>query len=403
MPTTIKVTFVGDVMCKEEMLPAYGSKDGGFDFSPLFARMKSYFSKSDLVVANLETPISDDIDNLTSERYSFCSPRAFAEAVRDCGITAVSTANNHCLDRGIDGIVSTVETLDKVGVLHTGVFADSSRRTPLIVTVGGMRIGIMSYTYGTNAFSNNCYLSKSEFWRVNLFQEQELSRPFTRFRYRHGGLLPLKVLNKVISLFSENSRRPVYERRERSRKRMDMLSADIARMRAEHPDLVVMCMHAGGQYNPEATADTKALATWLLDNGIDVVVGTHEHVVHGGDFNRSDGRVATYCLGNFDGIDGVFEKPFDMLAEYSIAWNIYLDLSQIGSNAISEITFSVLKSIPLAGTENGIQVVPAAELYVEESDPNIKAKLLADVKVVAKRFSGYDMVVGRVKDEYSLV
>ena len=116
---------------------------------------------------------------------------------------------------------------------------------------------------------------------MNLFQEQELSRPFTRFRYRHGGLLPLKVLNKVISLFSENSRRPVYERRERSRKRMDMLSADIARMHAEHPDLVVMCMHAGGQYNPEATADTKALATWLLDNGIDVVVGTHEHVVHG--------------------------------------------------------------------------------------------------------------------------
>lgn len=58
--------------------------------------------------------------------------------------------------------------------------------------------------------------------------------------------------------------------------------------------------------------------------------------------------MATYCLGNFDGIDGVFEKPFDMLAEYSIAWNIYLDLSQIGSNAISEITFSVLKSIPLA-------------------------------------------------------
>lgn len=403
MPTTIKVTFVGDIMCKGEMLPAYSSKDGGFDFSPLFARMKPYFSESDLVVANLETPISESGDNLTFERYSFCSPREFAEAVRDCGITAVSTANNHCLDRGIDGIVSTVESLDKAGVLHTGVFAEQLHMTPLIVTVGGMRIGLMSYTYGTNAFANNCYLPKSEFWRVNLFQEQELSRPFTRFRYRHGGLLPLKVLNKVISLFSENSRRPVYERRERLHERMAMLSADIARMRAESPDLVVMCMHAGGQYNPEATANTKTLATWLLDNGIDVVAGTHEHVVHGGDFNRPDGRVATYCLGNFDGIDGIFEKPFDMLAEYSIAWSLYLDTLKSGPDAISKMSFSVLKTVPLAGTESGIQVVPAAELYAEEGDPDIRAKLLTDVKMVAKRFSGCDIEADTVESEFLLV
>ncbi|WP_455138446.1 CapA family protein [Thermophilibacter sp.] len=400
MPATIKVTFVGDVMCKGEMFPAYGSKDGGFDFSPLFVRVKSYLRESDLVVANLETPISGGEGSLTSERYSFCSPHAFAEAVRDCGITAVSTANNHCLDRGIDGIVSTVESLDKAGVLHTGVFADLSRRTPLIVTVGGMRIGLMSYTYGTNAFLNNCYLPKSESWRVNLFQEQELSHPFTRFRYKRGGLLPLKVLNKVISLFSENSRCPVYERSERSRERMAMLSADIERMRVESPDLVVMCMHAGGQYNPEATADTKALATWLLENGVDIVAGTHEHVVHGGDFNRQDGRVAAYCLGNFDGIDGVYDAPFDKLAEYSIAWNLYLDPTQIGPEAISKMSFSVLKSIPLKGTECGIQVVPVADLYTYERDSVARDRLLEDVKTVARRFCGRDVVNGAIEKEY---
>lgn len=402
MPEAVRVTFVGDVMCKAQMLYAYRDSAGGYDFSPLFERMVPYFAKSDLTVANLETPVSRDNTELTTERFCFCSPREFADAVKGCGIGVVSTANNHCLDRGINGIESTVESLDAVGLAHTGVFADPARRAPLIVDVGGFRIGILSYTYGTNAFVNGCYLPKDEPWRVNLFQDQELSRPFERFRYRYAGFLLVRVLNKAISFFSENQRRPIYERRESSRKKMAMLADDIMRMRSESPDLVVMCMHAGGQYNPEATGDTKELAAWLLENGVDIVAGAHEHVVHGGDFFRRDRRVATYCLGNFDGTAGVFDGPFDKMAEYSIAWNLYLDPSQTGPGVISKMSFSVLKSVPLKGSEGGIQVVPAYDLYAEEKDRGVKAKLLDDVKVIVKRFSGKDMVGDEVEYEYEL-
>lgn len=402
MPKTIRVTFVGDVMCKAQMLAAYGDGAGGYDFAPLFERMTPYFAESDLTVANLETPISKDNAGLTTERFSFCSPREFADSVKGCGIGVVSTANNHCLDRGIAGIQATVETLDNVGLAHTGVFADPARRVPLIVNVGGLRIGFLSYTYGTNAFANGCYLPKGEPWRVNLFQDQELSRPFERFRHRHAGLLPVRALNKAISFFSENQRRPVYERREPSRKRMAMLADDIARVRSGEPDLVVMCMHAGGQYNPEATEDTKTLAAWLLDNGVDVVAGTHEHVVHGGDFSRPDGRVATYCLGNFDGIAGVYDAPFDKMAEYSVAWNLYLDPFQTGPEAISKMSFSVLKSIPLKGSKGGIRVIPAADLFNAEEDPYARAGLLDDVRMIAKRFSGKDVTGDAVEREYEL-
>lgn len=137
MAGLIKVTFVGDVMCKAQMLGAYPDTGGSsYDFSPLFARMEPYFAESDLAIANLETPISKDDRDLTSERFRFCSPREFAEAVRGCGIGLVSTANNHCLDRGIAGIDSTVEALDSEGLLHTGVFSDPPRRAPLVVDVG---------------------------------------------------------------------------------------------------------------------------------------------------------------------------------------------------------------------------------------------------------------------------
>lgn len=401
MESTIRATFVGDTMCKMATLGAF-SIEGGYDFSQMFERMRPYFADSDLVVANLETPISASGKGLTSGKYSFCSPVEFAAALKECGVDAVSTANNHCLDRGVSGIASTVAALDSVCLKHTGVFSAPACRVPLVIDVGGMRIAIMSYTYGTNAFDNGCYLPKDEFWRVNLFQDQELSNPFTRFRHKRGRMLPIKALNKALSLISENERRPVYERRERSREKRQTLLKDIERVRAAGVDLIVMCMHAGGQYNLDATSSTRALAKWLLDQGVDVVAGTHEHLVHGGEFSREDGRVATYSLGNFCCADGVLEEPFDKMCEYSVAWNLYLDPSQTGPEAISEMGFSVLKSVPLKGTEGGIQVVPAADLFAEEDDSDAKARLLDDVRVIAKRFSGKDVTGDAVEREYEV-
>lgn len=162
-------------------------------------------------------------------------------------------------------------------------------------------------------------------------------------------------------------------------------------------------MHAcRGQYNPEATADTRALATWLLDGGVDIVAGAHEHVVHGGDFGRRDGRVATYCLGNFDGAAGVYDTPFNKMAEYSIAWNLYLDPSHSGPGAITKMDFAILKSVPLGGAEGGIQVVPAADLYAYEPDAAVGDKLLEDVKTIAKHFCGRDVVNGEIEKEYAI-
>lgn len=401
MPDTARITFVGDTMCKMATLNAF-SHGGGYDFSPMFDGMRPYFANSDAVVANLETPISADGKGLTAGRYSFCSPVEFAAALKDCGVDVVSTANNHCLDRGIEGIASTVSALDSIGLRHTGVSPEPGRRAPLLVDVGGIKLGILSYTYGTNAFDNGCYLSRDEFWRVNLFQNQELSGLVARFRHRHGGFLPIRILNKVLSIVSENERRPVYERRERSRERLTALSDDIRRTRRAGANLVVMCMHAGGQYNDAATDSTCSLVEWLFGHGVDVVAGTHEHVVHGGVFSREDRKAAAYSLGNFCSADGVLEAPFDKMCEYSVAWNLYLDPKGSGASAISSMTFSVLKSVPLDGVENGVRVVPAADLFTQESDQSKRDLLLRDVQEIALRFSGHRLDGTIVEAEYSL-
>ena len=177
----VKVTFLGDVMCQGPMLKAYSTGDGKYDFSEVFAGVKGLLAESDYVFANLETPIAPDNQDLTHERYAFCSPHEFAEAAKAAGIDFVFTANNHCLDRGPAGIPRTVAALDKIGLPHTGTFATAQDAAkPLVVDVKGFRIGVLSYTYGSNAFANHQYLSETNRFMVNLFQEQELSNPLAR-------------------------------------------------------------------------------------------------------------------------------------------------------------------------------------------------------------------------------
>lgn len=385
----IKLTFIGDIMCKKQMLSTY-QKKGKYNFTEVFENMKEYFQKSDIVIGNLETPISKDLKNLTIEKYNFSTPIEFAKAVYDSGITCVSTANNHCLDRGVEGLKETIKCLDEIGMLHVGTYIDKEKE-PLILNINNVKIGVLSYTYGTNAFSNQCYLSKKQAHHVNLFQNQELSNPITRYCYHHRNIFT-RIYNKIAKILFRKFRKKVYERKEGNFFCRKRLVRELRQMKNQNPDIIVMMMHTGGQYNKEATKETKKLTSFLLKQGINIVVGSHEHVVHGGDFsNYIDNQLVTYSLGNFCGVAGVYEEPFDTLSNYSIAWNVYIDQAN-NETQIKKITFSVLTTV---GTDNhGIHTSLLYDLINMESDIQKKKKLIDDMKEIAYRFSNikYDTI-----------
>ena len=282
-----KITFLGDVMCHGTMLEAYRTGKT-FDFAEVFAGVIPLLSQSDLVCANIETPLAEGDGDLTKERWCFNSPREFARAARVAGIDIAFTANNHCLDRGLKGVAATLRVLDEYGFRHTGTFADrASAETPLFAEVNGFRIGLLSYTYGSNAWSNREYLKDEDLWHVNFFQRQEVSEPAAQAWMKDRNSPEGRAYAEMeANRHPENLRLGWYERTEDHARERERLAADVARMRKGNPDLVVMSMHTGGQYNPEATAKTKELAEFLLKSGVDVIAGSHEHVVHGSDFSR---------------------------------------------------------------------------------------------------------------------
>lgn len=388
----IKLTFLGDIMCKKELLEVY-KKENEYDFSDIFCKMKSYFEKSDLVIGNLETPISKNEKELTSEKYSFSSPYNFAKSVYEAGIKCVSTANNHCMDRGIEGLKSTIDSLNEIGFLHTGIYKDD-KREPLLLNVGNLKIGVLSYTYGTNAFSNKNYLSKKDMFHVNLFQSQELSNKFTRYCFFNKNNILAKVCSKIEVLLTQGKYKcQPYERQEKSFACKRKLIKDIKEIKENNVDFIIMCMHTGGQYNDTATKRTKKLVKFLLKNGINIIAGNHEHVVHGGEFDKiSQKQIATYSLGNFDGIAGVYDKPFDKMSEYSIAWNVYID----NKKNISDTSFTVLKTI--STINGGIQTVSVYDLINIEKDEIKRKKLKEDMYQIAYRFS--NIKYNEIQEEY---
>lgn len=198
-------------------------------------------------------------------------------------------------------------------------------------------------------------------------------------------------------LFRYNAHCPVYERKESNFICKIKIKKDIKKLKKKNVDLIIMLAHMGGQYNREATNNTKKLCNFLVRNGVNIVAGNHEHTVHGGEFDKiSQNKLITYSLGNFDGIAGVYDEPFDKMSEYSIAWNVYI--SKQKGHVELKTTFSVLKTIEIGNKK--IQTVPLYDLINNESDSEKKEQLVKDLKEITYRFSG--VKYNNVQEEYKI-
>ncbi len=260
----VRLLFAGDAMCHSPQITAARQSDGSLDFRASFSAVKPYFERADISVINLETTISPD------GRYSgyptFSSPAKYAEALAWAGVDVALLANNHCCDRGAKGLKSTIATLDRLGVAHTGAFADSldyGRNNVLRIERNGIKIAFVNYTYGTN-----------------------------------GIAVPQECVVNLIDTVR--------------------MVADLE-CAVRGSDCVVACMHWGEEYSSKPSREQRKVADFLHRHGADVVVGSHPHVVQPA---VSTGRSVTiYSLGNF--ISNQRKRYCDggILAEVDIAKN----------------------------------------------------------------------------------
>ncbi|WP_254777161.1 CapA family protein [Paenibacillus sp. yr247] len=246
--TKITIAAVGDLLMKKKMI-ASAAREGGF--APIFSKVKPYLRKSDLTIGNLETTFSGNNFREVPGKLLFNSPDEFAAALRNLGFDVLGTANNHCMDGKLSGLRRTLNVLDRHGLRHTGTYRSAwEARRKLIVNVKGIKIGILAYTKGTNG------IPVPEPWLVNR-------------------LNPKKIIADVRSLKNRT-------------------------------DFIIACLHFGKEFRTYPDRNQIRLIQLLFNNGVNVVLGAHPHVLHPiRMFKVKDidglirNRVAASSLGNF--------------------------------------------------------------------------------------------------------
>lgn len=249
---TINMSVIGDIMChNSQYIDAFSGST--YDFSYVFSDIKHYIDNADIAIGNLETTFAGAARGY-SNYPTFNTPEQLAQNLKDFGIDVVSTANNHCMDTGYKGLVSTLDYLDSAGISHTGTSrTQEEQNTVLIKDINGIKIAFLSFTYGTNGIP----VSSERAYSVNLISDE-------------------LILNQL----------------------------QLAK--AQNPDLICVSMHWGIEYQNTQNKEQERLADLLFQNGTDIILGSHPHVLQPmekrtitlEDGSTKDGFVI-YSLGNF--------------------------------------------------------------------------------------------------------
>ncbi len=235
------LVFAGDLMLHKPQLARARTADGSYDFRPVFRHVAERFRQADYAVLNLETTLARSGH---TGYPCFRSPAETASALADMGIDAVATANNHCCDGGSRGIAFTVAVLDSLGIRHTGAFADSAdfrSNHPLRFERGGISFAMFSHTYGTNG----------------------IPTPVGR------------LVNRLDTI---------------------AMARELSAVDRDSVDVVIEFVHWGNEYERVENAEQRRLADFLRRHGVDLVIGSHPHVVQ--PFEADSSHAVIYSLGN---------------------------------------------------------------------------------------------------------
>ncbi|MDE6560436.1 MAG: CapA family protein [Muribaculaceae bacterium] len=243
--------FAGDAMQHQAQLDqALLEGDGKrYDYSECFRWIAPTVTEADYAVVNLEVPLGGG--PVYSGYPCFSAPDSYAQALVDAGFDMMLTANNHCLDSGMKAARRTISALDSLGIDHIGTYHDSAdreKKVPFIKDINGIKFGFLNYTYGTNG------IPAKDGMEVSLIDRKKIAE-------------------------------------------------EMKQTRDAGAEIIVVTMHWGIEYVLKENAIQRDQAQFLIDNGADMVIGSHPHVIQPMKMVRDEKRQqdvpVVYSLGNF--------------------------------------------------------------------------------------------------------
>lgn len=249
--SALRIAVVGDLMCHSPQFQYAMITKDSFDFNPVYRYIKSYLEDADLTLGNLETVIGRK-GSTYSGYPRFKSPQEYISALAQNGFDFLCFANNHTLDQGERGVLTTIESLKQNNLGYTGAFtSDDDRDSVRIFNINGIKIALLAYSYGTN-----------------------------------GSLIP-KGKNYLINLID-----------------YDLIQKDILKAREKNAEIVLVNFHFGNEYQRFPSDYQKEIVKRTIELGADLITASHPHVIQPVEFFKTenatlDTGVIAYSLGNF--------------------------------------------------------------------------------------------------------
>jgi 2',3'-cyclic-nucleotide 2'-phosphodiesterase (5'-nucleotidase family) len=257
-PFTLLAT--GDILSHDSVIrQAHADANGsGYDFRAMLSGAKPVASRADVAICHMETVYGSAGGPFTGYP-TFKTPPEVAAAIKATGYDSCSTASNHTLDAGADGIRRTLSAMDRVGLKHVGSARSAQERTRFaVMEAGGAKIAQLSYTYGTNGIP----IPKDRPWSVNMIDPKQII-------------------------------------------------ADARAARRAGADVVVVSTHWGTEYQQAPDAQQLSVAKQLTRSrshgrrDIDLVIGTHAHVPQA--YEKVNGTWVVYGMGDL--LAGTMNDP----------------------------------------------------------------------------------------------
>ncbi len=241
----LSMLVMGDFMQHDPQIEA-AKRGDTYDYDHYFDYITDWVSSVDVAIANLEV-------TLGGAPYTgypqFSAPDSYAKAIRDAGFDLLTTANNHSNDRKRPGMVRTLNVLDSLRIPHLGTYRDTIERSihyPMIIEHDGIKVALLTYTYGTNGIATE----------------------------------PPGVVNMIDEA---------------------AMKADIAEAMDANPDKIIAIMHWGTEYLSAPDSYQRKWGQWLLNQGVDLVIGGHPHWVQPMELRATDNgeqQLVVWSLGN---------------------------------------------------------------------------------------------------------
>ncbi len=233
----------------------------GYDFKPQIEYVKEKVKDYDIAYYNQETILGGTSLGL-SDYPCFNSPQEVGDAFIDAGFNLVSLATNHTVDRGKNAVLASREYWNKqTGVQAVGSYSSAEEKKEIeskVLESNGITYAMLNYTYGTNG------MPVADDYLVNVWPT-----------------------NLDLNIVANDTKYQAYK---------ETVKEDIANIR-DKVDVLIVAMHWGVEYTHTPTPYEKDMANFLAENGVDIIIGTHPHVIQPVEWIGD--TIVFYSLGNF--------------------------------------------------------------------------------------------------------